>query len=135
MLDIIPYNKIQSLKIKKSNGWSVEKMPYVFTTSLFPPDKSQQLAEINVEGLKEFRAVARGLAKEIISNAVKATTNGIEVIGVWDIKEGKLEEFLLHQQKEMTRYHEVEGFSYSIDVRFKIVEALEMLGMKYPDKE
>ena len=110
-------------------------MPYVFTTSLFPPDKSQQLAEINIQGLKEFRAGARGLGKEVISNAVKATTNGIEVIGVWDVKEGKLEDFLLHQQKEMTRYHEVEGFSYSIDVRFKIVEALEMLGMKYPEKE
>lgn len=110
-------------------------MPYVFTTTLFPPDKSQELAKINIEGLKEFRAVARGLGKEVISNAVKATTNGIEVIGAWDIKEGKLEEFLIHQQKEMTRYHKVEGFSYSIDVRFKIVEALELLGMKYPEKE
>lgn len=110
-------------------------MPYVFTTSLFPPNKAQKLAEINVKGLKEFRAAVRSLGKEVISNAVKARTNGIEVIGVWDIKEGKLEEFLIQQQKEMTRYHEVEGFSYSIDVRLKIVEALELLGMKYPEKE
>ncbi|MFX1479432.1 MAG: hypothetical protein ACFFCI_14965 [Promethearchaeota archaeon] len=54
-------------------------MPYVFTTFLFPPDKSGQLAEINVKGIKDFRAAARDLRKEIVSNAVTATINGIEL--------------------------------------------------------
>lgn len=29
-------------------------------------------------------------------------------------------------------YHQIEGFKYQIDVRFKATEALEMIGMKMP---
>ena len=33
----------------------------------------------------------------------------------------------------MTAYQEVEEFSYSIEVRYKVTEALEVLGMKVPE--
>ena len=64
---------------------------------------------------------------------LRGKAKGIEVIGVYDIKEGKLKEFLIHQLKSMTAYEEVEGFTYSIEVRYKVTEALEVLGMKAPE--
>ena len=108
-------------------------MPYVFITSKFPPSQSNELVKRYIKEIPNFRAAVRGLSKEIIPNAVKPTTKGIEVTGVHDIKEGKLEEFLIHQLKSMTAYQEVEGFSYSIEVRYKVTEALEVLGMKPPE--
>ncbi|MHA2009285.1 MAG: hypothetical protein ACXABO_19060 [Promethearchaeota archaeon] len=108
-------------------------MPYVFVTSIFPPHTTNMLAKIYVDTLKDTRSKLRATGKEIIPNAIKATTKGIEVIGVWDIKEGKLEEFLTIEGQAMTNYHEIEGFKYSMDVRFKATEALELIGMKMPE--
>jgi hypothetical protein len=52
---------------------------------------------------------------------------------VWDIKEGKLEEFLFKQQESLANYHEIEGYKYQMDVRFKVSEALSMIGLKMPE--
>ncbi len=108
-------------------------MPYVFTYSLIPYNKIAESAEIYLKEIKDSRSTLRALAKEIIPNAVKGTMEGMEVIGVYDIKEGKLEEFLNLQQKLMVAYHDIEGYKYNIEVRFKITEALEMIGMKMPE--
>ena len=110
-----------------------ETMPYVFTYSLVPAHKIQKSAELYLEEMKDARSATRPLAKEIIPNAVKATIDGIETISVYDIKEGKLEEFLKTQQKLMVAYHAIEGFKYNFEVRFKVTEALEMVGMKMPE--
>ncbi len=108
-------------------------MPYVFTYSLIPAHKTTESAELYLKERKDERAAMRPLAKEIIPNAVKGTMEGIEVISVHDVKEGKLEEFLNLQQKLMVAYHDIEGYKYNIEVRFKITEALEMIGMKMPE--
>jgi len=108
-------------------------VPYVFSTTLFPPHTANKIAKMYVDSLKEFRSKQRNLTKEIIPNAIKATTEGIEVIGVHDVKEGKLEEFLLLEQQYLTTFHEIEGYRYHIDVRFKVTEALEMIGLKMPE--
>ena len=108
-------------------------MPYVVTTSKFPLDKANEAAKIYVESIKEFRSKQRELTKEIVPNAIKATDDGIETFGVHDVKEGKLEEFLTLQQRYMVNYHNIPGYKYNIEVRFKVTEALEMIGMKMPE--
>ena len=108
-------------------------MPYMFTYSIFPPDQAENISKVYLKEIKEARAALRPLGKEIIPNAVKATMDGASVIGVWDVKEGKLEEILKVQQKLLLAYHEIEGYKYRIEVRFKITESLEMLGMKVPE--
>jgi len=108
-------------------------MPYMFTYNIFPPGQAENISKIYVKEIKEARAALRQLAKEVVPNAVKATLDGMTVIGVWDVKEGKLEELLKLQQKLLLAYHEIEGYKYRIEVRFKVTEALEMLGMKVPE--
>ena len=108
-------------------------MPYVVTTSKFAPDQATETAKIYIKTAKDFRLKHRELAKEIVPNAVKATDDGIESFSVYDIKEGKLEEFLFLEQKNLVNYHNIPGYKYHIEVRFKITEALDMVGMKAPE--
>lgn len=108
-------------------------MPYLFTYNIFPPEQAEAISKIYLSKIKEERAAMRPLAKEIIPNAVKATTDGMSVISVFDVKEGKLEECLALQQKQLLEYHVIPGYKYKMEVRFNVVEAIEMLGMKVPE--
>ena len=108
-------------------------MPYIFTYNVFPPDQAENISKVYLKGIKEDRAAMRPLCKEIIPNAVKATSDGIHVISVYDVKEGKLDECFKMQQRLLIKYHEIEGYRYSLEVRLKVTEALEMLGMKVPE--
>ena len=108
-------------------------MPYVFVYSYVPVHKVAESADIYVKSLKDFNSKARPLRKEIIPNAVKSTMDGIETIGVHDVKEGKLDEFLKLIQEYMVNFHVLEGFKYKIEVRFNAVEALGMIGLKLPE--
>lgn len=108
-------------------------MPFVFLTSIFPFNKANDIAKLYLSDLKEYRSAIRELSKEIVPNAIKATKDGIESISVHDIKEGKLEDFLRVQQKYLIKYFDVEGYKYSIEVRLKTAEALDLLGLKLPE--
>ena len=109
-------------------------MPYVFISSKLPYTKTNDAAKIYVASLKEYRSSIKGLAKEIISNAIKARKEYIEATGVYDVEESNLAKFLQIQQKYMTKYHNLgDGYGYDIEVRFKVTEALEMIGFKMPE--
>ena len=108
-------------------------MPYVFDYVVFPLNKAEEVAKKWVESIQEFRSEARGLAKEVVPNAVKVTMDGIESIGVNEVKEGKLDEFLTALGKSMLVYHDIEGFKYRWEVRATVTEALGLLGMKAPE--
>jgi len=108
-------------------------MPYVFMYIKYPLNKSDEVAKIYLEGIKDYRSEVKGLAKEVVPNALKVTLDGIEAISVTEVKEGKLEEFILTQGKAMMAYHDIEGFKYKSEVRATITEALELVGMKAPE--
>jgi hypothetical protein len=108
-------------------------MVYLFTYKIFPPDQAEYISKAYLKVIKEDRANMRPLAKEIIPNAVKATEEGISVISVHEVKEGKLGECLAQQQKQLLVYHNIPGYRYRMEVRFNVVEAIEMLGMKVPE--
>jgi hypothetical protein len=106
---------------------------YLFTYNTFPPDQAVNISKAYLKVIKEDRANMRPLAKEIIPNAVKATEEGMTVISVHEVKEGKLEECLAQQQKQLLVFHDIPGYRYRMEVRFNVVEAIEMLGMKVPE--
>lgn len=108
-------------------------MPYVFIHSMFPGHKAEEISKVYLEEDKKFRVAARGLTKQVIPNAVLSTPEGMDVIGVHDVKEGNLEKFLMVQYESMVPYQRIEGFKYKIEVRLKITEALGMIGLKAPE--
>jgi hypothetical protein len=56
----------------------------------------------------------------------------VNVISILKVKEGKLDEALMRTQNGMVPYHDLEGYEYTIDIFFDVVEALEMIGLKHP---
>ncbi|MFX0069622.1 MAG: hypothetical protein ACFFAO_00815 [Candidatus Hermodarchaeota archaeon] len=109
-------------------------MPYVFVTSYLPYNKAAEIAKIWINTVKEYNSQVRGLRKELIPNAVKARKDHIEVVSVDEVEESNLGKFLQLVQNYMTKFHDTgEGYAYDIEVRFKAVEALEMIGLKMPE--
>jgi hypothetical protein len=108
-------------------------MPYVFVTSYLPYHRTAEIAKIYVDTLRDYNSDARPLRKEVVPNSVIARKDHIEVVSVHDVDEANLAKFIQIQQKWMTQYHGIEGHSYTIEVRFKVTEALEMIGMKMPE--
>ncbi len=108
-------------------------MPYVFIHSYFPGHIAEEISKVYLEEDKKFKKAVRGLAKEVIANAVLSTPEGMDIIGVQDVKEGNLEKYLMLQYESMVPYQRIEGFKYKIVVRLKITEALGMIGLKAPE--
>ena len=109
-------------------------MPYIFVTNYIPYNKTQEAAKIFLDILKDYSAETKGVGNYIIPNAVKARKDHIEVVGVAEVEESNVGKYLQIEQKYQANFHNIEGYSYTIEVRLKVQEALEMMGLKMPKK-
>jgi hypothetical protein len=107
------------------------KMPYIITKSIYPSDKATEVANKYLEALSKYPHDEK-LATQVVPAAVKSTHQGIQVMGILDIKQGKLEEAITYIGNFMTMFHSIQGFESTIDVYFKVEEAMELLGMSLP---
>jgi len=107
-------------------------MPYIVVTAWFPLNKGTETAEKYIEERKAFPP-DKSLVKELVANALKVERDKVKSIYIAEVKEGKLNEALTRQQNAMIMYHDIEGYEYTIDVYFNIVEAMGMIGMKPPE--
>ena len=107
-------------------------IPYIIVTARFPLNKGTEAAEIYLEERKAFPP-DRSLVKELVPNAIKVDKDKIRSIYIAEVKEGKLNEALTRQQNAMILYHDLEGYEYTIEVCFTVVEAMGMIGMKAPE--
>ena len=103
-------------------------MPYIVTHSWYPTHKVPEVAQRYLEVMEKHPA-DETLFEPIVPSSVKATERGIEVIGISLAKEGKLEEALSHIIQSMVMYHDIEGYEYSVEVQYTVVEALAFIGM------
>lgn len=109
-------------------------MPYIITTSVYPPDRANEVAERYIKALQEFPP-DKTLGKEIIPAAVKSTQKGIRVMGVVQVKEGKLEEALARNVKFMQLFMSIPGYTYTTDINLNINEALGLIGLSLPESK
>jgi hypothetical protein len=72
------------------------------------------------------------LATELVPAAVKGTHQGIEVLGISEVKKGKLEEAYLRTVNMMAMFHSIPEFEYTIETYLKVEEALAVIGMSIP---
>jgi hypothetical protein len=107
-------------------------MPYIITTSLYPSHKAPEVAKRYLEALAKYPP-DENLATQVVPAAVKSIHEGIKVIGIGEVKEGKLEEALTRTANMMVMFHGIEGFEYSTQIYYKVEEALEMIGMSLPE--
>ncbi len=107
-------------------------MPYIITTSWYPTDKSSEVAKRYFEMLEKYPA-DESLGEMIVPAAVTTTKQGIKVIVVSEIKEGKLEEALTYTGNQMAMFQDIVGFEYATRVYSLVTEALAMIGMSLPE--
>ncbi len=107
-------------------------MPYIMTTSLYPSDKAPEVAEKYLEAITKYPQ-DENLGTLVIPAAVKATEDGIKVIAIEEVKEGKLEEALVRTAKINVMFHGITGHRYRTDLYLKIEEALDLIGMSIPE--
>jgi hypothetical protein len=106
-------------------------MVLIMSIVTYPLDKGPEMAKRYIEALKKFPP-DRSLSKTL-TIGVKATKDGIKVIGVSDIKKGKYEEALLRIVKTNQEYVDVEGFSYELETYLDIAEAMPIVGQTAPE--
>ena len=107
-------------------------MPYIISTSLYPSHKASEVAEKYLEAIQKYPP-DENLANPVVPAAVKTTGQGIKVIGISEVKEGKLEESLTRIGNMMVMFQSIAGFESSIDIYYTVTEALTMIGMSSPE--
>ena len=107
-------------------------MPYIITTSLYPSHKASEVGEKYLEAMKKFPPDGN-LGTQVVPAAIKATEQGIKVVGISEIKKGKFEESLTRAVNFMVIFRDIPGFEYTIDTYLTVTEALATLGMSMPE--
>lgn len=73
------------------------------------------------------------LATAIVPAAVKATSEGIKVLSVSEIKQGKLEEAYNRIVNFEAMFINIKGYEYTVETYLKVEEALAVIGMSLPE--
>jgi hypothetical protein len=74
------------------------------------------------------------IQETLVQSAGKITEDGVKLLSVTQVKEGKLEEALAVVYKEMSYYSDIEGFESSVEVWATSQEGLQALGMEAPQE-
>ena len=107
-------------------------MPYIVTTSIYPTEKGPEVAEKYLEAIKKY-PIDENLATELVPAAIKSTHEGVKVLGITEVKEGKLEDALKRTVNMMVMFQSIPGYRYSTELYYKVEEALALIGMGLPE--
>ena len=106
-------------------------MPYLVTTSLYPSEKGPEVGARYLEALGKYPP-DENLGTEVVPAAVKSTHEGIKVLSISEVKEGKLDEAYNRAVNMMVMFQSIPGFAYTVEVHLKVDEAMAAIGMDMP---
>lgn len=106
-------------------------MPYIVVFVKFPSHIANKVSKRFIESQQKFPD-DDSLGETIIRSAVKTTTEGVNILTVTSVKEGKLEEALKNANNQIAFFVDIEGYEASIEIWSTVQEALATLGMKMP---
>ena len=107
-------------------------MPYIIVQICYPSHRSTEVREKYIEIIKEF-PFDKSLGKETIPVASNTNTNGIEVMSVVEVKQGKVEEAWKWGRNRMRVFQEIKGLEYDMRLWSTLTEALEGSGYSVPE--
>jgi hypothetical protein len=103
-------------------------MSYILTTSLYPSDKGVEVAKKYIEAITKYPP-DDSLGTQLVPAAVKTTLQGIKVIGIIEVKNGKFEDQMNKIQNMMAMFHSIQGFEYTVERYATVEEAMKTIGM------
>ena len=101
------------------------------TTTTYPLSEADEVGKKWLEVSKKFPP-DRSIAKTVVQAAVKATTEGITVIAISEVKPGKVAEALDLAGKLAVEFGSIKGLNIAIEILSTAVEAMGILGLKPP---
>ena len=107
-------------------------MPYIVTTSIYPTEKGPEVAQKYLEAIEKYPP-DENLAAQTVPAAVKSGHEGVKVIGIQEVKEGKLEDALNRIVNFMVMFQSIEGYRYTTEIFYKVEEAMALIGMSVPE--
>ncbi|NVM43814.1 MAG: hypothetical protein HWN79_02765 [Candidatus Lokiarchaeota archaeon] len=107
-------------------------MPYIIVQIWYPTDIATEVTEKFFEVVKEM-PFDRSLAKETIQVASNTNKNGIEVLSIAEVKQGKLEEAWAWGRKRMGYFQGIKGLEYDMRLWSTLAEALEGTDYSLPE--
>ena len=106
-------------------------MVYVVVTSIYPTIIAEEAGKKYIEVMKKY-PLDKSIEKAVIPIAVKQTLEGIYVISITTVKQGKIKEVMDIESKRMLEFGKIKGYKYSIEIMYDAVEAMGLLGMEAP---
>lgn len=103
-------------------------MPYIITTLIYPSEKAREVGGRYLEALEKFPP-DESIGSNIVPAAVKSTHQGIRVLAISDVQEGKLEAAYTRTVNMMSMFHSIDGLVYTVEVHLKVEEAMAAIGM------
>lgn len=107
-------------------------MPYIWVTAWYPSHIRDEVIKKWVESRRKFPEDP-SLSEIVVSVANKSTKDGVKVVSIAKVKEGKLQEALTRTGRTMIMFQDIEGFEYKTELYATIEESMEALGVKMPD--
>ncbi len=107
-------------------------MVMIVTTTWFPVGKSSEVGKIYLEVLKQFPP-DKTIAKAIVRVGVRTTKDGMKSFSIFEIKEGKLKEFMDNYYKQILMFSEIEGYRSEMELYMSGAEALPLIGLDMPE--
>ena len=107
-------------------------MVMVVSTSWFPTSKSSEVGKKYLEVLKQFPP-DKTIAKVIVRVGVRTTKEGMKSFSIFEIKEGKLKEFMDIAYKQILMFSEIEGYRSEMEFYMSGAEALPLIGLEMPE--
>jgi hypothetical protein len=107
-------------------------MSYIITTSLYPSEKAPEVAKRYLEAIQKY-PIDESVESPVVPAAVKGTQQGIKVVMISEVKEGKLEEAYARSVSRNVMFHSIPGFESSIEIHYTLTEAMGAIGMSLPE--
>ncbi len=107
-------------------------MPHIVLNMKYPSHLASTVIKKSAEARTKKLLPDEDLTQEIlVSSAAKFSEDGVKLLTVTRVKEGKLEEALMVIAKQMAYFSEIEGFESSVEVWATLSESYQMMGIKH----
>lgn len=104
---------------------------YIISEHWWPPGKSEEVGKLYLEAMQKFPD-DRSIAKPVIQGAVWAVKKGMHSVTISSAQPGKIKEALDLSSNRLLVLAKIEGFRYSINTAYDMIEAMPFVGLKAP---
>lgn len=109
-------------------------MPHIVIFMKFPSHLATTFVKKAIEAMqKNLFPDDESIQETLVQSAGRVYEDGLRLLSVTLVKEGKLEEALKSVNKEMAYYAEIEGVESSVEVWVTAQEGLDAFGIELPE--